>query len=103
VVEVNPMCYLDLLSQCISINNEIYSLSKIEFRIVYLFVKQPNKLIYYDDLMQFVWNYKSESIKCELYVYIKKIRGLLERHSRNCNCIVCVRGKGYIFIAENLR
>ena len=93
ILEVNGVI-LDPYKSVISYNNEKIELTRNEFRIIYYFFINKNKVLSKEELIEHLWNdkyYLDESI---LLVNINRLRKKLEVIGVK-DFIKTVRGKGY--------
>ena len=93
ILEVNEVI-LDPYKSAISYNNEKIELTRNEFRIIYYFFINKNKVLSKEELIEHLWNdkyYLDESI---LLVNINRLRKKLEIIGVK-DFIKTVRGKGY--------
>ena len=93
ILEVNEVI-LDPYKSVISYNNEKIELTRNEFRIIYYFFINKNKVLSKEELIEHLWNdkyYLDESI---LLVNINRLRKKLEVIGVK-DFIKTVRGKGY--------
>ena len=93
ILEVNEVI-LDPYKSVISYNNEKIELTRNEFRIIYYFFINKNKVLSKEELIEHLWNdkyYLDESI---LLVNINRLRKKLEIIGVK-DFIKTVRGKGY--------
>ena len=93
ILEVNEVI-LDPYKSVISYNNEKIELTRNEFRLIYYFFINKNKVLSKEELIEHLWNdkyYLDESI---LLVNINRLRKKLEIIGVK-DFIKTVRGKGY--------
>lgn len=86
--------HLDVQYESLIKDGVILSLSKTEFRILFYLTINKNKIVSFENLINFSWKLSSTVTRRELYVYIARIRKKLDLNTK----IVFIRNKGYIFI-----
>lgn len=72
-------------------------LTILENRILLYFLKNPNKVINRDELMQVVWGYNSDVNTRTLDMHIVRLRKKIEDNPENPQLLQTVRGIGYKF------
>ncbi|MCL1879742.1 MAG: response regulator transcription factor [Actinomycetia bacterium] len=71
-------------------------LSALEYRLLLVFVNNPNRIIQRDRLMDELWYAAGEFVNDNtLTVYIKRLREKIEDDPQNPQIILTVRGMGY--------
>ncbi len=88
---------LDVNKQAILKDNEIYDLTKNEFRIFYYLIKNKGKIVSRDDLMNYLWNTNLFIDDNTLTVNINRLRSKLESIGYK-DIIKTKRSEGYILI-----
>ena len=87
---------MDLDSHSISIGNHELSLSITEFNLLKLFMKNPNKLLSREQILNHVWGRNSFVELRTVDVHILRLRKALKKHNAE-NMLKTVRGAGYKF------
>jgi len=72
-------------------------LTILENRILLYFLKNPDKVINRDELMQVVWGYNSDVNTRTLDMHIVRLRKKIEENPENPQLLQTVRGIGYRF------
>lgn len=90
---------MDLDSHQIMLNQEELNLSITEFNLLKLFMKNPNKLLSREQILNHVWGRSSFVELRTVDVHILRLRKALK--SKNAQHLIkTVRGAGYKFIAD---
>lgn len=95
IIEVSGI-EMDLDSHSISIDNHELSLSITEFNLLKLFMKNPNKLLSREQILNHVWGRNSFVELRTVDVHILRLRKALKKHNAE-NMLKTVRGAGYKF------
>ncbi len=95
IIEVSDI-KMDLDSHSISIGNHELSLSITEFNLLKLFMKNPNKLLSREQILNHVWGRNSFVELRTVDVHILRLRKALKKHNAE-NMLKTVRGAGYKF------
>ncbi|MFI8710286.1 response regulator transcription factor [Bacillus sp. NPDC077411] len=99
----NEICYknirLNIDRREVYINNEMILLTVKEFKIMKLFLVNPNQVMTYEQILEKVWGYE-QGDNHAVRVYIAKLREKLEK-STNQIKIYTVWGIGYKFGETN--
>jgi len=88
---------LDSSKSIIMKDNKIVDLSKNEFKILYYFIKNKDRIISRDELMDYLWNEEAFVDDNTLTVNINRLRNKLSELGYN-DAIVTKRGQGYILV-----
>lgn len=83
-------------------NNKLISLTKIEFQLLYIFVKNANKILTRNYLLKMVWEFepeRSQTLKVHLYRLKKKLFKILPKEDLD---IVSIKGSGYMLIVKKI-
>lgn len=78
-------------------NNQEIQLTSTEFKIIELFMKNPNKVFTKKNLFESVWDEMYIAEDNAIMVQISKIRDKIEDNSKDPKYIKTVRGLGYKF------
>lgn len=83
------------------VNGKIVELSDIEYNILLLLIKYPEKIFSAQNLYESIWN-EPYFYNCNatVMVHIRKLRVKIEQDSKNPQLIMTVWGKGYRFGGE---
>ena len=98
IIEVSGI-KMDLDSHSISIDNHELSLSITEFNLLKLFMKNPNKLLSREQILNHVWGRNSFVELRTVDVHILRLRKALKQFNQHKK-LKTVRGAGYKFIDE---
>ena len=93
-VQFDLLC-LDPISQRVSVNNEFVSLSPREYRLLLLFMTNPNRAFTRGQLLDRVWGHNVYVTERTVDVHIRRLRKNLGEHYQKF--IETVRGTGYRF------
>ena len=87
--------YLNKATHETKIDGESIKLTKIEFDILYLLAKNPNKVFSTDDIFEEIWKEKNFDATNNVMVHIRRLRTKLKEESRTEKIITTVWGVGY--------
>ena len=89
---------VDLRKAKVFINSKEMFLTKLEYKILLVFLNNVNKLITRDELLEKIWDVDGNFVNDNtLSVYIKRLRSKLsEQNNKKSQLIQTVRGMGYI-------
>jgi DNA-binding response OmpR family regulator len=85
---------LDLQNYLVKIDTNIVSLSKKEFQILEFLVRNKNKIVSKERIIENVWEYDSDVLPNNVEVFIASIRNKVEK-PYNITLIQTFRGLGY--------
>jgi len=91
---------LNLLHQKAEFNNKTLPLTSIEFKLLYTFVENVNKILTRNSILKLIWEYEpkeSETLKVHIYRLRKKLIKFLHKEYFD---IVPVRGIGYMLMVK---
>lgn len=92
---------LDYLSRSLtSPTGESVPLTSSEFNLLVVFIRNPNRVLSRDELLQLAADRKWEPLDRAVDVLIGRLRRKVEQDSKAPRLIKTVRGAGYIFTAE---
>lgn len=77
-----------------SIKNSFVELTQLEFRIMYLLMRNVNTLVLLDDLIEYVWGESGELVSPPIRIHIANLRRKID--DNNFDIIRTIPGKGYI-------
>lgn len=83
--------YINKVTHEVKVSDEQIKLTKIEFDILYLLAKNPNKVFSSDEIFENVWKEKTFDATNNVMVHIKRLRNKLKEDS----IITTVWGVGY--------
>ena len=87
---------LDTNSGIVRKNGEELFLSALEYRLLLIFLSNPNIIITRDRLLEELWDASGEYVNDNtLTVYIKRLRSKIENNPSQPEIILTVRGTGY--------
>lgn len=88
--------YVDTASGIVKKNGEEISLSALEYRLLLLFIHNPQTVLTRDRLLNDLWDAAGEFVTNNtLTVYIKRLREKIEADPGNPQIILTVHGLGY--------
>lgn len=87
---------INTIKHQISINKELLILSPIEYKMIYFFMKHPNKTYTRDQLITYIWGRNIYLNDRTVDVHIRRLRNKLKKHNYN-HLIKTIRGTGYQF------
>jgi two-component system phosphate regulon response regulator PhoB len=90
---------MDLDSHCIVVDDKELNLSITEFNLLKLFLKNPDKLLSREQILNHVWGRNSFVELRTVDVHILRLRKALKKYQLD-SMLKTVRGAGYKFIAE---
>lgn len=85
---------LDIQNKVLKKNNNVISLSKKEFSLLEYFLRNKNKVLSKDMIIDHVWNFDSDILPNTVEVYIRYLRNKID-DNKNSSFIKTVRGFGY--------
>lgn len=83
---------IDRSSYTVTINDEVISLPKKEFELLFFLAQNPNKVFSRDELLQNIWGYDVHVLARTVDVHIRKIREKIGE-----GYISTIKGVGYKF------
>lgn len=86
---------LDIEGRTIRRNNEVIELTNTEFQLLLMFMKNINRALTRDIIMENIWGYNSEAETNVVDVYVRYIRNKLDKNDKE-KYIQTIRGVGYI-------
>lgn len=87
---------VDIASGIVRKNGEDLFLSPLEYRLLLLFINNPQSIITRSRLLDELWDAAGEFVNDNtLTVYIKRLREKIEEDATNPQIILTVRGTGY--------
>ena len=86
---------LDIEGRTVRRNNEVIELTNTEFQLLLMFMKNINRALTRDIIMENIWGYNSEAETTVVDVYVRYIRNKLDKNDKE-KYIQTIRGVGYI-------
>ena len=86
---------LDIEGRTVRRNNEVIELTNTEFQLLLMFMKNINRALTRDIIMENIWGYNSEAETNVVDVYVRYIRNKLDKNDKE-KYIQTIRGVGYI-------
>ncbi|MCI9016638.1 MAG: response regulator transcription factor [Clostridia bacterium] len=86
---------LNTLDYTVKCNNTSVNLSKIEFKLLHIMLKNPNQVFTKNTLIEKVWNNEASADDNTLNVHISKLRSKLKEKNKNEDYIETVWSIGY--------
>ena len=87
--------YVNKVTHDVQVDNELIKLTKIEFDILYLLAKNPNKVFSTEEIFENVWKEKNFDATNNVMVHIRRLRNKLKEETREEKIITTVWGVGY--------
>ena len=88
---------MDLNSLIVRRNNKVIQLSKREFTLLEYLMRNKNKILTKDQIINFVWNYESDILPNTVEQYIGYLRNKIDKPFKNSiQLIKTARGFGYV-------
>lgn len=87
--------YINKVTHDVKVCDEQIKLTKIEFDILYLLAKNPNKVFSTDEIFENVWKEKNFDATNNVMVHIRRLRNKLKEETREEKIITTVWGVGY--------
>lgn len=87
--------YINKVTHEVKVEDEQIKLTKIEFDILYLLAKNPNKVFSTDEIFENVWKEKNFDATNNVMVHIRRLRNKLKEETRDEKIITTVWGVGY--------
>lgn len=89
-------CYLDVEKEIIVKDNLPISLSRIQFRLLYYLAQHMGQPVSDQQLVNYAWGTEAFVSRNDLYVYINRLRQRLEDNPKKPECLLSLRGIGYV-------
>lgn len=86
---------LNIEGRTVRRNNEVIELTNTEFQLLLMFMKNINRALTRDIIMENIWGYNSEAETNVVDVYVRYIRNKLDKNDKE-KYIQTIRGVGYI-------
>lgn len=98
VIKVNNLI-VTLDAKTVYIDNKVLNLTKTEYNILLLFIKNEGKLFSREDILNKVWHKGEVVVERTVDVHITRLRKKLEHYGE---CIINRKGYGYSFNSDKL-
>lgn len=87
--------YINKVTHEVKVDEEQIKLTKIEFDILFLLAKNPNKVFSTEEIFENVWKEKNFDATNNVMVHIRRLRNKLKEETREEKIITTVWGVGY--------
>ena len=87
--------YINKVTHEVKVDEEQIKLTKIEFDILFLLAKNPNKVFSTEEIFENVWKEKNFDATNNVMVHIRRLRYKLKEETREDKIITTVWGVGY--------
>ena len=87
--------YINKVTHDVKVDDEQIKLTKIEFDILFLLAKNPNKVFSTEEIFENVWKEKNFDATNNVMVHIRRLRNKLKEEQREEKIITTVWGVGY--------
>lgn len=87
--------YINKVTHDVNVEGEQIKLTKIEFDILYLLARNPNKVFSTEEIFENVWKEKNFDATNNVMVHIRRLRNKLKEETREEKIITTVWGVGY--------
>ena len=87
--------YVNKVTHEVKVDDEQIKLTKIEFDILFLLAKNPNKVFSTEEIFENVWKEKNFDATNNVMVHIRRLRNKLKEETREEKIITTVWGVGY--------
>lgn len=91
-IKIDENSYLNLENLNISLNNEIFIISKKEAEILFFLINNSKKIVSIEEIINNIWSYEESVEYSTIRTYIKNLRKILGEEK-----ILNIRGVGYRF------
>ncbi|SHK25012.1 Transcriptional regulatory protein, C terminal [Alicyclobacillus tolerans] len=98
-IHLGPNVYLDLRQEAVVRDGMVRNLSRLQFRLLHFLAQHLNTPVSTESLIEYVWGQTWVS-RDELYVYISRIKRILEIDPTRPDHLLTVRGYGYLLRTE---
>jgi two-component system catabolic regulation response regulator CreB len=88
---------VDDVRMCVLIDGHGMELTRYEFRLMRLFLKNPSRVYSRGQLMDHVWEEPDSALERTVDAHIKQLRAKLREHGKSEEMIRTHRGLGYSF------
>ena len=84
-------------NRAIMSDGRVVDLTPIEFRLLHCLMRNAGRVLSHDFLLSHAWGYEYEGYSNQIAVYVRRLRGKIERDPAHPERITTVRGMGYRF------
>ncbi|WP_419786975.1 response regulator transcription factor [Pseudodesulfovibrio sp.] len=91
---------LDTGRQLLMVEGDEIEISATEYRLLRVFMENPDIAMTRDELMTRVWDKDFNAYDRSIDVHVHKLRSLLKPYAAHCERIKTVWGTGYLFLGE---
>ena len=88
---------IDMERRHVLLNDKRIKLTPIEFRLLTYLVRNPRKVLTFEQILANVWGNEYRGNLDYVHVYISHLRNKIEEHPKSPRYILTVHGIGYIF------
>jgi two-component system, OmpR family, response regulator VicR len=94
-IAMSPRLNIDFINQKVRVDNRMVKLTPVEYQLLILLVKNKDKIVPYQKIMEEVWSKSSYEDTENIRIYIRRLRKKLQDIPPNM--IVNKHGSGYVF------
>jgi two-component system, OmpR family, response regulator VicR len=94
-VAMSPRLNIDFVNQKVRVDNRMVKLTPVEYQLLILLVKNKDKIVPYQQIMEEIWSKSSWEDTENIRIYIRRLRKKLQDIPPNM--ILNQHGSGYIF------
>jgi two-component system KDP operon response regulator KdpE len=94
-VTMNPRLKIDFVDQKVRVDNQPVRLTPVEYQLLILLIKNKDKVVSYQKIMEEVWGRTVFNDTENLRIYIRRLRKKL--HDEPPSMILNKHGSGYLF------
>ncbi|MCX5774677.1 MAG: response regulator transcription factor [Fusobacteria bacterium] len=86
---------MNMINKTVSIHEKIVELTPTEYKLLELFMRNPNRTFSREKMMQEVFEYQKESFERTIDTHIKNLRNKIEHEDKNPEFIKTIFAMGY--------
>ncbi|MBN1188621.1 MAG: response regulator transcription factor [Dehalococcoidales bacterium] len=94
-IVMSPRLNIDFINQKVRVDNQLVKLTPVEYQLLILLVKNKNKVVTFQNIMEEIWSKSSYDDTENIRIYIRRLRKKLQDIPPNM--ILNKHGSGYIF------
>ncbi len=94
-IKIDKNIYYNIKSNVLSIDDKIVQLNNKDSKLLKLFLKKQDQIIYHEEIYSALWEYDENSSESALRTYIKNLRKYLGKEK-----IVSIKKSGYRFTTK---
>ncbi len=94
-VTMSPRLNIDFVNQKVRVDNQLVKLTPVEYQLLILLVKNKDKIVPYQQIMEEIWSKSSWDDTENIRIYIRRLRKKLQDIPPNM--ILNKHGSGYVF------